>query len=58
MVIPHPALILGYIVLALIVGFFGRKRSVGFVGMFALSLLFTPFITGLMLAAALPKKTC
>ena len=44
------------IVLAAIIGFFGRKRRFGFWGYFFVSILFTPVMGFLALMAAVPKK--
>ncbi|MGJ8606164.1 MAG: hypothetical protein ACSHXH_18780 [Marivita sp.] len=47
-----PLLILGYLVLASVVAFLGRKRAVG---CFVLSLLLTPFVIALVLMVAAPR---
>ncbi len=41
-----PYVVLVYLVLCLITAFLGRKRAIGFWGVFALSLLLTPAIMG------------
>ena len=53
-----PLLIVLYVVLALIVGFLGRKRAAGFSGNFVLSLLVTPIIMGLVLMLGTPRREC
>ena len=42
-----PLVFLLYVALAVLVGFLGRKRAVGFAGCFVLALLLTPVIMGL-----------
>ena len=51
-----PFLILLYVSLAALVGYVGRKRTVGFAGVFVLSLLLTPFIMALVLMVAGPRS--
>ncbi len=53
MVLTSAALI--YIALSIIVGGIGRKRSIGFAGFFALSILLTPILIGLVLLVSSPK---
>jgi len=48
-------LILVYVALAVIVGFLGRKRAVGFAGCFTLGLLLSPFVMALVLMVAAPR---
>ena len=43
------------IVLAALIGFFGRNRRFGFWGYFFVSILFTPVMGFLALMAAIPK---
>ncbi|MFK7829710.1 MAG: hypothetical protein AB8B57_08040 [Congregibacter sp.] len=50
-----PALLIVYVVLALMVGFAGRNRMVGFAGFFILSLVLTPIITALIVLLGSPK---
>jgi hypothetical protein len=51
-----PALIGLWLVLAIIIGFFGRKYRFGFWGFFFATVLFTPIIGTLMLIGAMPKR--
>lgn len=44
--------ILLYVALAVLVGFRGRKRAVGFAGCFVLALLLTPVVMALVLMVA------
>jgi hypothetical protein len=53
MVLSSAALV--YLVLSVIVGGIGRKRSIGFAGFFVLSLLLTPILIGIVLLVTLPK---
>jgi hypothetical protein len=41
-----------YLLFSLLIGFFGRRRSFGFVGYFVLALLLTPFIGALIALAS------
>jgi len=43
-----------YLALSAMVGFLGRKRSVGFVGFFIFSVLLSPLVSGLVLIATKP----
>ena len=52
-----PFLILLYVSLAALVGYAGRKRTVGFAGVFILSLILTPFIMVLVLMVAGPRSS-
>lgn len=45
-----------YVVLAALIGWLGRATAIGFAGFFVLSLLLTPFITGLVLLVAAPRE--
>jgi hypothetical protein len=47
-----PLLVLAYVALAAAVGFWGRKRLVGFAGFFILSLVLTPIVMALVLIIA------
>jgi hypothetical protein len=49
-------LVLLCVILALIIGFFGRNLRFGFWGYFFVSILFTPIIGFLILIAALPTS--
>lgn len=51
----HPGVILAYVALCLLVGYLGRKREVGFSGVFVLSLVLTPFIMALVLMVGAPR---
>jgi hypothetical protein len=55
MVLTSAALI--YLVFSVIVGGIGRKRSIGFVGFFVLSLLLTPILIGIVLLVTSPKDS-
>lgn len=44
-----------YVALSLLVGYLGRRRSVGFSGCFVLSLLLNPLLMGLALLICVPK---
>ena len=50
---PFPILV-GYVLFSILIGVIGRKRVVGFFGMFVLSLLFSPVVTGLVLLVMAP----
>lgn len=52
----HPAIILLYVLLCVIVGFYGRRRALGFAGNFVLSLLLSPLIMGLALMMGSPQQ--
>lgn len=52
----HPALILLYVLLSIVVGFYARKRSVGFAGGFVLSLLLSPLVMGIALMIGSPQS--
>lgn len=41
-----------------VVGWFGRKRTIGFAGFFVLSLLLTPFVMALVLLISVPREDC
>jgi hypothetical protein len=51
-----PILFVVWLILALVVGFFGRRLRFGFWGYFFASILFTPIIGFLMLVAAVPTR--
>lgn len=51
-----PALILLWLFLAIVIGFFGRNYRFGFWGYFFATVLFTPIIGTLMLIGAMPKR--
>lgn len=48
------ALILAWLILAIIIGFFGRNRRFQFWGYFFASVLLTPIVGVLLLIAAIP----
>ena len=50
-----PLLLIIYVAISAIVGFIGRDRSVGFAGIFTLSLLISPIAMALVLLVAAPK---
>lgn len=50
-----PILLIVYVSICAIVGFFGRNRSVGFSGIFTFSLLVSPVIMALVLIVSAPK---
>ena len=54
-----PTLALGalYVALSLLVGFLGRRRTIGFAGFFVLSLLVSPFVMAFVLLVGLPHRT-
>jgi len=52
--LPPLPILLGYVLLSMLIAAIGRKRVVGFSGMFVLSLLFTPIIMGLVLLVMAP----
>jgi hypothetical protein len=47
----HPYMIVIYVALAALVGFFGRKRTAGFPGIFVLAILLTPIVMAIALLA-------
>lgn len=55
MPLPPPVIII-YLLLSVAVGYAGRNRAIGFAGMFAMSLLVTPIIMGLVLLVSAPKS--
>jgi hypothetical protein len=55
MVLTSAALV--YLALSVVVGRLGRKRSIGFAGFFALSLLLTPILIGIVLLVTSPKDS-
>lgn len=52
--LPPLPILLGYVLLSMLIAALGRKRLVGFLGMFVLSLLFSPIIIGLVLLVMAP----
>lgn len=44
------------VAVSVVVGWFGRDRSIGFAGFFVLSLLLTPFVMALVLLVSVPRK--
>jgi hypothetical protein len=50
------ALILAWLLSAILIGFFGRHRRFGFWGYFFSSILFTPIVGVLLLIAAIPTR--
>jgi hypothetical protein len=51
----NPVLLIIYVPVCAIVGFFGRKRSIGFSGVFTLSLIISPVLMALVLLVTSPK---
>lgn len=51
----HPTVLVAYVLLCLVVGFFGRNRAIGFPGVFVVSVLITPLVMGLLLILTAPK---
>jgi hypothetical protein len=51
-----PQTIVGYILLAFVAAFCGRKRLIGFWGFFFLSLIVTPFATIFFILVATPAR--
>ncbi len=49
-----PILIAVYLLFCALVGFFGRGTRVGALGMFLLSVIFTPLLVGIILAIVRP----
>jgi hypothetical protein len=45
-----------YAALSLLVGYLGRRRSIGFAGFFVLSLLLSPIVMSLVLLVGLPRE--
>ena len=52
----NPVLLIIYVAVSAIVGFLGRKRSVGFSGMFTFSLVVSPIIVALVLLVTAPGQ--
>lgn len=46
------------VAVSMVVGWFGRKRTIGFAGFFVLSLLLTPFVMALVLLISVPRPPC
>jgi hypothetical protein len=51
-----PAIILTWLLSAILIGFFGRHLRFGFWGYFFSSILFTPIVGLLLLVAAIPPR--
>lgn len=45
------------VALSVLVGWLGKDRAIGFAGFFVLSLIFTPFITSLVLLVSMPRSS-
>ncbi|MDP4942420.1 MAG: hypothetical protein NWR63_09945 [OM182 bacterium] len=54
--LPPLPILVSYVLLSILIGVIGRKRVVGFLGMFVLSLLFSPIVMGLILLVMAPVK--
>jgi hypothetical protein len=52
-----PLLLIVYVAVCAIVGFLGRKRSIGFAGIFTFSLLISPVVMALVLMVSAPKTS-
>lgn len=50
----NPILLMIYVPICAFVGFLGRKRSIGFAGVFTLSLILSPIIMSLVLLVTAP----
>jgi hypothetical protein len=53
----HPVLIYIYFMASVLVGYLGRRRMIGFVGFFIVSLLITPILGGLVLMMTAVRRT-
>jgi hypothetical protein len=51
----HLNAVIVYIALSAIVGYLGRKRSIGFAGFFILSVLLSPLVMALILLGTKPN---
>jgi hypothetical protein len=51
-----PQFLIAYIILALIVGLFGRDKAIGFWGFFLLSLLITPIVPAVFMLITRPRR--
>ena len=54
--LPPLPILVSYVLLSILIGVIGQKRVVGFLGMFVLSLLFSPIVMGLILLVMAPVK--
>lgn len=54
--LPPLPILVSYVLLSIFIGVIGRKRIVGFLGMFVLSLLFSPIVMGLVLLVLAPDS--
>lgn len=54
MMLFNPLLLMIYVPICALVGFFGRNRSIGFAGMFTFSLILSPIIMALVLMVTAP----
>lgn len=52
----NPILLLIYVPICALVGFLGRKRSIGFAGVFTFALLLSPVLVGLILMVSAPTS--
>jgi len=50
------AAVAAYIVSCAAVGFFGRKRAIGFIGCFLFSLVISPIVMAIILLVAMPRQ--
>ncbi|MEX0740479.1 MAG: hypothetical protein WD071_14135 [Pseudohongiella sp.] len=51
-----PLLLIVYVCVSALVGFLGRKRSIGFSGIFTFSLLISPVLMALVLMVTAPAR--
>ena len=51
-----PQFLIAYVILAVIVGMFGRDKKIGFWGFFLLSLLITPIIPAVFMLISSPRR--
>ena len=51
-----PQFLIAYVILAVIVGLFGRDKTIGFWGFFLLSLLITPIIPAVFMLISSPRR--
>lgn len=52
-----PVLLIIYVAISALVGFIGRKRAVGFAGIFTCSLVVSPIVVALVLLVSAPRVT-
>lgn len=52
-----PVLLIVYVVVCALVGFLGRKRAIGFAGVFTFSLIISPIVMALVLLVSAPRTS-